>query len=46
MEQIKITINGRELTGSRGETILNIATANGIEIPNLCYNGNLKMCFK
>ncbi|MBQ2288477.1 MAG: FAD-dependent oxidoreductase [Lachnospiraceae bacterium] len=43
MEQIKITINGRELTGSRGETILNIATANGIEIPNLCYNGNLKI---
>ena len=43
MEQIKITINGRELTGSRGETILNIAAANGIEIPNLCYNGNLKI---
>ena len=40
MEQIKITINGRELTGSRGETILNIAAANGIEIPNLCYNSN------
>lgn len=43
MEQIKITIDGRELTGSRGETILNIAAANGIEIPNLCYNGNLKI---
>ena len=43
MEQIKITINGRELTGSRGETILNIAAANGIEIPNLCYNSNLKI---
>lgn len=43
MEQIKITINGRELTGNRGETVLNIATANGIEIPNLCYNGNLKI---
>lgn len=43
MEQIKITINGRELTGKRGETILTIALANGIEIPNLCYNENLKV---
>jgi len=43
MEQIKITINGRELTASRGETILNIATANGIDIPNLCYHKNLKI---
>ena len=43
MEQIKITINGRELTGKRGETILTIALANGIEIPNLCYNKNLKV---
>ena len=43
MEQIKITINGRELTGSKGDTILTIAAQNGIEIPNLCYNKNLKV---
>ncbi len=43
MEQIKITLNGKEIVGNKGETILNIAAANGIEIPNLCYNGNLKI---
>ncbi len=43
MEQIKITLNGREIVGNKGDTILNIAAANGMEIPNLCYNGNLKI---
>lgn len=43
MEQIKITINGKEMIGNKGETILNIAAENGVEIPNLCYNSNLKI---
>lgn len=43
MEQIKITLNGIEMTGKKGDTILNIAAANGVEIPNLCYNENLKL---
>ncbi|MBQ2841450.1 MAG: FAD-dependent oxidoreductase [Clostridia bacterium] len=43
MEQIKIIINGKECVGNKGETVLNIAAANGIEIPNLCYNGQLKI---
>ncbi len=43
MEQIKITINGKECVGNKGETVLNIAANNGIEIPNLCYNGQLKL---
>lgn len=43
MEQIHITINGRELTGSRGDTILTIAARHGIEIPNLCYHQDLKL---
>ena len=43
MEQIKITINGKECLGNKGETVLNIAAKNGIEIPNLCYNGQLKL---
>ncbi len=43
MDQIKITINGIEMTGKKGDTILNIPAANGIEIPNLCYNSNLKL---
>lgn len=43
MEQIKITVNGKECLGNKGETILTIAANNGIEIPNLCYNKNLKL---
>ncbi len=43
MEQIKLTINGKEVLGNKGETILNIALKNGIEIPNLCYAPNLKL---
>ena len=43
MEQIKITLNGIEMTGNKGETILNIARANGVDIPNLCYNDSLKI---
>ena len=42
MDQIKITINGQTLTAPAGSTILNIATQNGIAIPNLCYNFNLE----
>lgn len=43
MEQIKIILDGREMTGEKGATILNIAAANGVEIPNLCYHQNLKI---
>ena len=43
MEQIKITLNGIEMTGDKGETILNIAKKNGVDIPNLCYNETLKI---
>ena len=43
MEQIKLVINGKEVVGNKGETVLNIAARNGIEIPNLCYNGQLKL---
>ena len=42
MAEIKIIINGKECTGTAGQTILQIAAQNGIEIPNLCENGQLK----
>ena len=42
MSEIKLKINGKQLTGTSGETILQIALKNGIEIPNLCYAQNLK----
>ncbi len=43
MDQIKIIVNGVEMIGEKGETILNIAMRHGVEIPNLCYNKNLKL---
>lgn len=37
MNEIKITIDGQECRGQEGEFILNIARANGIFIPAICY---------
>lgn len=38
MESIRLTIDGRELEGRKGQTILEIARENGIDIPYLCYH--------
>lgn len=43
MEEMKIIIDGKEFACSPEETVLNVAARNGIEIPNLCYNGKLKV---
>ena len=37
-----ITVNGRKLSAAQGQTILEVALANGIEIPNLCHDPRLK----
>lgn len=42
MDMIKVTIDGIECTAEKGQTVLQIATANGIEIPTLCYIDDLK----
>ncbi len=42
MDKIKIIIDGKEITGKSGESILNIAAENGIEIPNLCHSKELE----
>lgn len=42
MDMIKVTINGKEITAEKGKTILQIAEANGIEIPTLCYIAEVK----
>ena len=34
MSEIKLIINGKECVGQKGQTILQIAEANGIFIPN------------
>jgi formate dehydrogenase alpha subunit len=42
MSQLKLTIDGKEIAARQGQTILEIALANGIEIPNLCYDPRLE----
>lgn len=42
MTEINITINGKKITAAPGETILQAARRNNIEIPTLCYDDSLK----
>ena len=42
MSEIKLIINGKECVGQKGQTILEIANANGIFIPTLCYLAKVK----
>ena len=37
MDDVKITLNGTQVTGRAGRTILEIARENGIDIPTLCF---------
>jgi len=41
MSEFKLTIDGREMTAREGQTILQVALANGIDIPHLCYDPRL-----
>lgn len=43
MAEIKLTVDGKEIFGESGKTVLEIAAENGIEIPNLCYNNKLEV---
>ena len=42
MSEIKLIINGKECVGQKGQTILQIAEANGIFIPTLCHLASVK----
>ena len=42
MTKIEVTINGIKLFGRMGQTILELASENGIEIPNLCHDPRIK----
>jgi len=42
MKEMKIKINGKSCVGKEGQTILEIAKENGIEIPSLCYHSDLE----
>ncbi len=41
MSEITLTINGKQVKGNQGDTILDICTANGIDIPTLCHHKGL-----
>lgn len=41
MAEVTLRINDRQVTAQKGRTILEAALANGIEIPNLCYDVRL-----
>lgn len=41
MASAKLKLNGKEVEFSPGETILQVASRNGVKIPTLCY---LKDC--
>ncbi len=35
--QVALTINGAQVSGQRGKTVLEVARENGVDIPTLCY---------
>lgn len=39
----ELTIDGQQVVGKRGQTILQVAEANGITIPTLCYHPRLEV---
>lgn len=40
---ITLTIDGKKIQANEGMTILNVASQNGIKIPNLCYDGRVEL---
>ena len=38
MEKLRLNIDGKEVTGYQGQTILEVALENGISIPTLCHD--------
>ncbi|MBU0596928.1 [FeFe] hydrogenase, group A [Patescibacteria group bacterium] len=43
MKYFKIKINGKEVKVKQGQTVLEVARENGINIPALCYHPDLKI---
>ena len=40
---ITLTIDNKKIIAEEGMTILNVASQNGIKIPNLCYDGRVEL---
>ena len=43
MSEIRLNINGREVRGWEGQTVLDIARENGIDIPTMCQDDRVAM---
>ena len=43
MSVIHLNINGKEVQGINGQTILDIARANEIEIPTMCFDERVEI---
>ncbi|MCL1859446.1 MAG: FAD-dependent oxidoreductase [Oscillospiraceae bacterium] len=43
MSEIRLNIDGIEVTGFKGQTILDIAKENGIDIPTLCHDERVEI---
>lgn len=43
MSVINLNINGKEVKGNAGDTILDIAKANGIDIPTMCFDERVEI---
>ena len=41
--KLRLNINGIEVTGYAGQTVLEVAKENGIDIPTLCYDERVKV---
>jgi NADH dehydrogenase/NADH:ubiquinone oxidoreductase subunit G len=44
MEKVNVILNGKLITANKGETILQLARREGIEIPTLCNDERLEPC--
>ena len=42
-KKVNFTLNGKKVSASLGQTILEVAEKHGIEIPTLCYHPDLKV---
>jgi formate dehydrogenase alpha subunit len=41
MSELRVTLNGRQVNGRPGQTILELAQANCVDIPTLCHHADL-----
>jgi NADH dehydrogenase/NADH:ubiquinone oxidoreductase subunit G len=41
LDKLRVTLNGTQVSGRPGQTILELAQANGVDIPTLCHHADL-----